>query len=85
MKATKNGTGYIDIEGISAIATAKVAEYIADGYILNTGTMSGSQGGTIAAIGSILQTGLTNIWLWIIVAIAAALGIVAKIKRDTDK
>lgn len=45
----------------------------------------GSQGGTIAAIGSILQTGLTNIWLWIIVAIAAALGIVAKIKRDTDK
>lgn len=44
MKATKNGTGYIDIEGISAIATAKVAEYIADGYILNTGTMSGSQG-----------------------------------------
>lgn len=44
MKAIKNGTGYIDIEGISAIATAKVAEYIADGYILNTGTMSGSQG-----------------------------------------
>ena len=44
MKATKNGTDYIDIEGISAIATAKVAEYIADGYILNTGTMSGSQG-----------------------------------------
>ena len=44
MKATKNGTSYIDIEGISAIATAKVAEYIADGYILNTGTMSGSQG-----------------------------------------
>lgn len=38
MKAIKNGTGYIDIEGISAIATAKVAEYIADGYILNAGT-----------------------------------------------
>lgn len=48
-------------------------------------TNGGSQGGTISAIGSILQTGLTNIWLWIIVAIAAALGIAAKAKRDTEK
>ena len=48
-------------------------------------TSGGSQGGTIASIGSILQTGLTNIWLWIAVAIAAALGIAAKVKRDTEK
>ena len=35
----------------------------------------------IEAVGSILQTGLTNIWLWIIVAIAAATGIYVEVKK----
>lgn len=38
----------------------------------------------LETVGSILQTGLTNIWLWIIIAIAAVTGIIVEIKKHHE-
>ena len=79
-----NGNGNASGNGNAGADSNTAADGNANGGMPGS-TNGGTQGGTIASIGSILQTGLTNIWLWIIVAIAAALGITAKAKRDTDK
>ena len=54
MKTTKNdNVTYYGLKDITKIATEAIGDYIDDGYIMNVGTMAGSQG-------DILKVDLTN-------------------------
>lgn len=49
MTSTKSNVTYYSMKDISAIATDIISSYISDGYIMNIGTMAGSQGDDLKA------------------------------------